>query len=195
YPNISSKPRWPNGKVSTLGLEGSGSKPDFTEDPSCIGLLHVKSYVGGQMSSRWCGAEVWRGAQVSSSSSDQATGKLVSTSTVRGRLHEDGQYARRLAVCVPLTSRHRRELLRWAHQHVHWTSNQWRTVFFTDESSLSLQSDSRCYLIWRETGTRYHQSNNRERNAYGGGSVCVWGGVSLGGRTDLHVFPRGTVNK
>ncbi|GBN13953.1 hypothetical protein AVEN_91369-1 [Araneus ventricosus] len=30
--------------------------------------------------------------------------------------------------------------------------------------------------------------------AYGAGSVFVWGGISLGGRTDLHVFPRGTVN-
>ncbi|GBN76007.1 Transposable element Tc1 transposase [Araneus ventricosus] len=34
----------------------------------------------------------------------------------------------------------------------------------------------------------------RERDAYGGGSICVWGGISLGGHTDLHVFPRGTVN-
>ncbi|GBL75841.1 hypothetical protein AVEN_155114-1 [Araneus ventricosus] len=33
-----------------------------------------------------------------------------------------------------------------------------------------------------------------ERDAYGGENVCVWGGISLGGRTDLHVFPRGTVN-
>ncbi|GBM06435.1 hypothetical protein AVEN_49848-1 [Araneus ventricosus] len=26
-----------------------------------LGLLHVKSYAGGQTSSRCCGAEVWRG--------------------------------------------------------------------------------------------------------------------------------------
>ncbi|GBM13061.1 hypothetical protein AVEN_101910-1 [Araneus ventricosus] len=25
-------------------------------------------------------------------------------------------------------------------------------------------------------------------------AVCVWGSISLSGRTDLHVFPRGTVN-
>ncbi|GBN24230.1 hypothetical protein AVEN_102235-1 [Araneus ventricosus] len=38
-----------------------GAKPDFTEDPSCIGpialLLHVKSNLGGQASSHWFGAE------------------------------------------------------------------------------------------------------------------------------------------
>ncbi|GBM35827.1 Transposable element Tc3 transposase [Araneus ventricosus] len=72
--------------------------------------------------------------------------------------------------------------------------DQWRAVRFTDESRFSLQSDSRRYLIWREPGTRYHPSNIGERDAYGGGSVCVWGGISLGGRTDLHVFPSGTVN-
>ena len=49
-------------------------------------------------------------------------------------------------------------------------------------------------MIWREAGTRFHPSHIRERDAYGAGSVCVWGGISLGGRTDLHVFPRGNVN-
>ncbi|GBN82229.1 hypothetical protein AVEN_160612-1 [Araneus ventricosus] len=36
-----------------------GSKPDFSENPSFFGP--VKAYVGSQMSSRWCGAEVWKG--------------------------------------------------------------------------------------------------------------------------------------
>ncbi|GBM93021.1 hypothetical protein AVEN_219835-1 [Araneus ventricosus] len=35
-------PRWPSGRVSALGPEGS--KPDSTEDP-CMGLLHTQSYV------------------------------------------------------------------------------------------------------------------------------------------------------
>ncbi|GBN23758.1 hypothetical protein AVEN_25709-1 [Araneus ventricosus] len=55
-----------------------GSKPDSTEDPSFISLLHVKSYGGDQTSSRWCGAEVWRGvpAQVLSSSPDHGSKSL-----------------------------------------------------------------------------------------------------------------------
>ncbi|KFM62725.1 Transposable element Tcb1 transposase, partial [Stegodyphus mimosarum] len=56
------------------------------------------------------------------------------------------------------------------------------------------ESASRRYLIWRETEIRCHPSDIRERDAYGRGSVCVWGSISLDGRTDLHVFPRGTVN-
>ncbi|GBN32861.1 hypothetical protein AVEN_89555-1 [Araneus ventricosus] len=38
------------------------SKPDSTDDPSCIGPVDVKSYVEGQTFSRWCGAEACRGS-------------------------------------------------------------------------------------------------------------------------------------
>ncbi|KFM73783.1 Transposable element Tcb1 transposase, partial [Stegodyphus mimosarum] len=91
-------------------------------------------------------------------------------------------------------SRHRRDRVQWARQHAHWMPDQWRAVLLTDKSRFNLESDSRHYLIWREPGTSYHSSNIHERDAYGKGSVCVWGGISLGARTDLHVFPRGTVN-
>ena len=33
-----------------------------------------------------------------------------------------------------------------------------------------------------------------KRDTYGRGSVCDWGGISLGKRTELHIFPKGTVN-
>ncbi|KFM57061.1 Transposable element Tcb2 transposase, partial [Stegodyphus mimosarum] len=122
-----------------------------------------------------------------------ATGSFVSALTVLRRLHEGGLYGRRPAICAPLTSRHRRDRLQWARQHVHWTPDQWWAVLFTNESSFSLEIDS-SYLIWRELGTRYHPSNIRERDAYGRGRVCVWDGISLGGRTYIHVFPRENVN-
>ena len=53
-----------------------------------------------------------------------AAGRLVSMSTVRRRLHEGGVYARRPAICVPLMSRHRRDRLKWALQHVQRTPDQ-----------------------------------------------------------------------
>ncbi|GBM30168.1 hypothetical protein AVEN_134212-1 [Araneus ventricosus] len=43
--NMDLWPRWPSGKVSVLGRRIPGSKSDSTEDPSCMGLLHAKSYV------------------------------------------------------------------------------------------------------------------------------------------------------
>ncbi|GFV40425.1 transposable element Tc3 transposase [Trichonephila clavipes] len=56
----------------------------------------------------------------------------------------------------------------------------------SDESRISLQSDSRQTLIWRAQGTRYHQENTIERHRYGGAGWLVWGGIIHGYRTDLH---------
>ncbi|GFV27385.1 transposable element Tcb1 transposase [Trichonephila clavipes] len=58
---------------------------------------------------------------------------------------------------------------------------------FRDESRFSFQSDSRWILIWRASGTRYHQENTIVRNRYGGAGWLVWGGIILGSRTDLYV--------
>ena len=116
-------------------------------------------------------------------------------STVRRRFHEGILlHARLRAICVPLTLRHRRERLQWACQHVHYMRDQWRIVLFTDESRFSLERDNRHILIWREPGSRFCPSHIRERNAYRSGSVCLWGGISLSGRKDLHVFSCGNEN-
>ena len=128
------------------------------------------------------------------SSLSAATGRFMSTSTVRRRLHKDGLHSRQPAICMPLTSHHSRDHLQWARQRINRTPDEWRAFLFTDESRFSLESDSRRYLIWRKLGTRYYPSNIRKRYACGRDSVCVWGGISLDGRTDLHVFPRGTMD-
>ncbi|GFV89282.1 transposable element Tcb2 transposase [Trichonephila clavipes] len=123
----------------------------------------------------------------------QASGRRISASTVRNRLHNAGLYARRPVVCVPLNGRQRRSRLCWAREHVSWTQQQWASVLFTDESRFTMESDSGRLLIWREQRTRYHQSNTVERHSYRGGGILVWAGISLGGHTDLHVFHGGTV--
>ncbi|GFX77751.1 HTH_Tnp_Tc3_2 domain-containing protein [Trichonephila clavipes] len=64
-----------------------------------------------------------------------ASGKRISASTVRRRLHNSGIYARRTVVCVPLNRRQGRARLSWAREHVSWTRQRWASVLFTDESS------------------------------------------------------------
>ena len=91
-------------------------------------------------------------------------------------------------------SRHRKDRLQWARQHVQCAPNEWRAFLFTDESKFSLESDSKRYLIRRKIGTRYYPSNIRERYACGRGNDCVWIGISLDERTDLYVLQKGTVN-
>ncbi|GFX10548.1 transposable element Tcb1 transposase [Trichonephila clavipes] len=116
-----------------------------------------------------------------------ATGTTVSRQIVYRCLGHIGLYARRPVRCVPLTANHCHLRLTWSREHALWTPQQWFCVMFFDESRFSLQSDSRRTLIWRASVTRYHQENTIERHCYGGAGWLVWGGISLGSRTDLHV--------
>ncbi len=44
-----------------------------------------------------------------------------------------------------------------------------------------------------KSGERYADGNVHEYGRYGGGSVMVWAGICLDGRTDLHVVDRGAL--
>ncbi|GBN12477.1 Transposable element Tc1 transposase [Araneus ventricosus] len=137
-----------------------------------------------------------RGATVSQLSRDfrAATGTRISRVTVSKRLHETLLFARRPAVCFPLTSTNRRVRLAWCREHRDRSMDQWATVLFTDQSRFSLNTDSRRTFIWREPGTRYLPSNVREIDLYGGGGLMVWAGILLDDRTPLHVFERDNVS-
>ncbi|GFS92042.1 transposable element Tcb1 transposase [Trichonephila clavipes] len=107
--------------------------------------------------------------------------------TVYRRLGHVGLYARRPVRCVPLTATYCRLRLTWSREHALWTPKQGSCVMFSDESSFSLQSDSRRTLICRAQGSRYHQENTIERHRCGGAGWLFWGGIILGSTTDLRV--------
>lgn len=122
-----------------------------------------------------------------------ATGVIVSTQTIRNRLHRANMHARRPAQCVPLTHAHRRIRLNWAREHVRWTRQQWRRVLFTDESRFSLDHNDGRSRVWRRPGERFADHCIAEHDRYGGGSVMVWGGITYANRTRLYVVPGGAM--
>ncbi|GFY19191.1 transposable element Tcb2 transposase [Trichonephila clavipes] len=122
-----------------------------------------------------------------------ATGRRVSSQTVRNRLHEGGLYARRPMVCIPLTPRHRAARRRWTAEHRDWEQHDWSQVLFTDESRFSLECDTRRVIVWRDRGTRNNPAFVRERSQYRRAGWMVWGGISIGGHTDLHIIRNGTL--
>jgi transposase len=130
----------------------------------------------------------------------QATNVHVSAQTVRNRLHEGGMRARRPQVGVVLTAQHRAGRLAFAREHQDWQIRHWRPVLFTDESRFTLSTCDRRDRVWRRRGERSRRRGERsaacnilQHDRFGGGSVMVWGGISLGGRTALHVLARGSV--
>ncbi|KAL0163405.1 hypothetical protein M9458_042801, partial [Cirrhinus mrigala] len=114
----------------------------------------------------------------------------VSARTVRNRLHEGGTRARRPQVGVVLTAQHRAGCLAFAREHQDWQIRHWRPVLFTDESRFT---PSTCDRVWRCRGELSAACNVLQHDRFGSGSVMVWGGISLEGRTALHVLTRGSL--
>ncbi|GFX77979.1 transposable element Tcb1 transposase [Trichonephila clavipes] len=120
-----------------------------------------------------------------------ATGTMVSTQTVRNRLHGVGLYVRRPMVCVRLTSRHHRDRKERATEHENWRTNEWSNVLFSDESRFSVHPDNRRIFIWRDCGSRNNPAFMHESVIFGGEGVLVCGGISIDGRTDLNIIRDG----
>ncbi|GFU55334.1 transposable element Tcb1 transposase [Trichonephila clavipes] len=64
---------------------------------------------------------------------------------------------------------------------------------FTDESRFALEPDDKRIRICRKQGTRNQPQNITEHHAFRGGSIMMWAGISLGYRTELRIFKRGSV--
>ncbi|GFV97116.1 HTH_Tnp_Tc3_2 domain-containing protein [Trichonephila clavipes] len=115
-------------------------------------------------------------------------GKAISAATVHRRLHMNGLYARVPRVCVPLSVQSRGARSKSCREHGNWTVSDWYNVKFTEESRFALKPDDKRIRIWRKQGTRNQPQNITKHHAFRGGSIMVWAGISLGYRTDLHIF-------
>ena len=61
-------------------------------------------------------------------------------------------------------------------------------MLFTDESRFCLDFTDRRQLVWRIPKERLDEMNVAEHNRYGKGSVMVWAGTSVNGKTDVYVI-------
>ncbi|KAI4889174.1 hypothetical protein NFI96_009756 [Prochilodus magdalenae] len=78
-------------------------------------------------------------------------------------------------------------------EHQSWQLRHRRLVLFTDESRFYLSTCDRRDRLWRRRGECYAVCNIIQHDWFGGGSVMVWGGISLEGRTDLYRLDNGTL--
>ena len=101
--------------------------------------------------------------------------------------------AGRPAIRIPFTPYHIQERLDWARQHVGWTLNDWTPVLFKDESKLCIDFKDRRARVWRARNARFAPVYVAEHDRYGKGSVMVCAGISMQGKTDLHIIENGTL--
>ncbi|CAG8791104.1 17287_t:CDS:1, partial [Racocetra fulgida] len=76
-----------------------------------------------------------------------------------------------------LTKKAQRERYNWAKEHKNWTKEDWRRVLWTDESSVSTDSNGKI-RVWRRKEEVYDQSCTQATVKSGRKSIMVWGCVN-----------------
>lgn len=113
--------------------------------------------------------------------------------TVRRRLAESGLTPRRPATGPQLTTAHRISRLEFAREHLHWTTEQWSNILFSDESRIGLYGADGRDRVYRRSGERYAECTFSERVSFQGGSIMVWAGIAFNSRTELVIVENGTL--
>ena len=116
-----------------------------------------------------------------------ATGRRVSTQTVRNRLHDAQLRSRRPCRGPHFTPRHYEAQYRWAQQHAEWTRQNWHQVLFSDECLIRLQLDNRRRRVWRQCG-RAERLDTVQGMQKGGGSLMFWSNIMWSQSTPLVVM-------
>lgn len=112
---------------------------------------------------------------------NEQTGKNISRKTVSRRLAAAGLHAR-VPVSKPLISKkNKNSRLKFAHEHVVWTDEQWAKVHFSDESKFNLFGSDGKKHVRRKAGERLSSKCVKKTLKFGGGSVMVWGMISSEG--------------
>ena len=92
---------------------------------------------------------------------------------------------------LPLTRQHVQDRLDFARTNVRWTIRDWTPVLFTESKFCFDFTDRR--QLWRMPKQRFDKLNVAELDRYGNGSVMIWAGISVNGKTDLYVIENGTL--
>ncbi|GFW00410.1 uncharacterized protein TNCV_692491 [Trichonephila clavipes] len=61
-----------------------------------------------------------------------------------------GFRSRRLTRILSLTAQHKALRFTWAHQHRHWTVDDWKHVAWSNESRFQLNRANGCVRVWRQ---------------------------------------------
>lgn len=115
--------------------------------------------------------------------------RRVSAQTIRNRLKEAGLRACRPVVGPVLRPLHRRRRLRWCNNVRIRTLQNWRRIWFSDESRFLLQRHDGRQRLYRRRHKRFAPICVRQVDRFGGESVMVWGTISYNQKSDLVIVP------
>ena len=110
---------------------------------------------------------------------------IVSTSfspqTLRRGLRKSGWKAVVKQKRPQLKAHHRKACLEFAEKYKEWTLEDWKRVWFSDETKINrLGSDGRKY-VWKEAGESLSDRLVEGTVKFGGGNIMIWGCMSWKG--------------
>lgn len=125
----------------------------------------------------------------------------ISKETVRRRLKEEGEVARRRLPKPRLTKKQMKARLQWAREHLEWTQEQWDRVLWSDESPFTVHPTPSRKFRWVRKGkvaknpkARVNPKLIAPTVKFGGGKIQVWGCFYAGGVGHLKLI-EGTMKK
>jgi transposase len=84
------------------------------------------------------------------------------------------------------TAAHRRKRIDLAERHCYWTGEDFRAVRYSDESKFNVFGSDGREWCWREKGQVNDPKFTKKKIRHCGGSVMVWGYITLHGVGRLH---------
>src|SRR5215469_7770260 len=80
-----------------------------------------------------------------------------------------------------LTARHRKLRLDFALKHQNWTVEDWKRVFWSDETKINRFGSDGKKWVWKRTGQGLIEREVQNTVKFGGGNIMVWGCMSWEG--------------
>lgn len=95
----------------------------------------------------------------------------LSSQSVRNRLHKTGLKGR-VALKKPwLSAKNIKKRLKWAQDHISWSSDDWNKVIWSDETKVMLFGSDGVTRKWRRTGESLKKECLRPTVKHGGGEL------------------------
>lgn len=110
-----------------------------------------------------------------------ANGQSISAKTVCRGLKKSGWRARRKVKRPALEKRHIKARLEFAERHLEWTVDDWKKVWWSDETKINRYGSDGNEMVWGEKGEGLNRRRVKETRKFGGGNIMVWGCMSWAG--------------
>ena len=103
----------------------------------------------------------------------------VSVSTVKSILMKCNLHGRRPSRKPMISAKNRKACLAFAKKYANWDFEDWARVLWSDESKFNIFSSDGIQYIRRRKNERYNVKYQVPTVKYGGGSIMVWGCLSV----------------